>query len=53
MHLEAREVTVATGTIVDATQSSAPPGSPKNAARGRDPEMPTSKTGLAARVHQF
>ena len=44
VHLQARGVTVATGTIVDATIISAP-SSTKNAAGARDPEMHQTRKG--------
>lgn len=43
-HLEARGVTITTGTIVDATIISAP-SSTKNSAKARDPEMHQTRKG--------
>jgi IS5 family transposase len=44
VHLEARGVTIANGTIVDATIINAP-SSTKNAAKARDPDMHQTKKG--------
>ena len=44
IHLEARGIRIATGTIVDATMIAAP-SSTKNAAGERDPEMHSAKKG--------